>query len=141
MLFLVIKEFEPEECAENNENVVDNTVYVVFNSTFRDFDLYVNRRDTQNIKFVPYNVRVDSIKKVISFLKYIFFQKSTLQIDMYHGQSISDRIEYADSHTIIGCLESSQKEKYSVAGFTRSYSTSKSFRIIKDSLKQLKAAY
>jgi hypothetical protein len=138
MLFLVIKEFEPEDC---DEHIVDNTVYVVFNQTHRSFDLYVNRRESHKVKFVPYKVSVSSIKKVISFLKYIFFQKSTLQIDLYHGDSISDRIAHANADTLIGYLFYYQNESYNVAGFTRSISIDNSFGIIKGALTQLKNTY
>ena len=140
MLFLVIKEFEPQDPdAYFKENVVDNTVYVLLDPKYRDFHIYVNRKDTKKMKFVPYKVSVDSIKNVLSFLQFIFFPSSRIQLDVYHATELPKNIE--DSNTVLDFLSFYANEYYNVVGFHKNSEREKSFRLIEIALKQLKHTY
>ena len=140
MLFLVIKEFEPQiPDAYFNQNIVDNTVYVFLDPGYRDFRIYVNRKDTRTSKFVPYHVSADSAKKVLSFLEFIVFRGSPIQLDMYHCGRLPENTE--DAETVIDFLSLCAKDNYNVVGFHETPEREKTFRLINISLKQLKNTY
>jgi hypothetical protein len=140
MLFLVIKEFEPQEPdAYFNNPVVDNTVYICLHPISRDFDIYVNRKDTKKAKFVPYKVSVSSVKQVVSFLHFIFFGDSLIQTDMYHCEGCIVEDEKKNAAEQIGILSNYENEKYSVVGFNRDSTRDKSLRLIKQAVKILRA--
>jgi hypothetical protein len=139
MLFIVIKEFEPQDPhAYFNETVVDNTVRVFFRQETRDFQIYVTRRDKSNSAFSPYKVCVNSAKTVLSFLAFVFYQNSRIQLDAYHCPTIPECIENANEVTVVGYLSDYETEKYNVVGFNREDERDKSFRLIKDALRLLK---
>lgn len=138
MMFIVIKEFEPQDPdAYFKGNVVDNIVFILSSKLPEErqtYTIYVNRKnDSKNHPFIPYMVSATSIKKVLSFLAFIFCKNSSIQIDMYHGSAEL----IGDVSADIDSLSKYKTEQYSVVGFARDSSISKSL-LIKNALKQLR---
>jgi len=139
ILFIVIKEYEPADPTTYSDLApVDNTIRVVYRDYGDDcyqYDVYVRRPDGKTFTTVPYSVIAYTERELVSFVRFICHVDARLLIDVYHGESCPPG---QDAHE---WLKQYETESRSVIGFQKKPVGKPAFRLLKETLRQMKKVY
>lgn len=89
-LILCIEEHERAE----NENSIDNRMFIAWNSKTKEFFITGKRQDTGFLEFVPYVFYCKSVDETYEFIRFVIGTRETTSLVLYNYNNTIDKDEH-----------------------------------------------
>jgi hypothetical protein len=100
-LVLKIEEVEPSNSVEK---VVDNQIFVIFDTREKRYILRGKRNDTRKINFEPYSFNCDTSYDVVNFLSFIVDKNNLLNYILYNVSDLPLKSEEISFESLVNSV-------------------------------------